>query len=474
MVGHEVFSIRANFLFGIVFQVMRIRRRCKGITGIHAKIEVVAPNREFVSIRNMCFNSSHGRKIAVLLCNFTMCLLFGVPSAIAAEQDKAAARAVPATERALAEAERKLGFLNAKSLSYRRWLTGLYQIQGRHVEAATLMRREMEAFEELEGPHSTNLASSMNQLADIYRKGGRAREANELLLRALSIYQKQPARGKNPALLAMLTQRPDLVPIVEKIPLPAFRRTPARVLSVNRAVTRAVPVTKGETAPTWAKRKPTLRDLQSQGPDPVPVVKKKPVPAFRRAPALGLPVNRVVARVVPVAKRETAPAQAKREPTLRELQYLERAMRLDQEAGELWWQNRIVDVERNYREAVRYREAALGRNHPDVGQSLIRLARLYWSTNRNSEAYSLHRWAIAILAQKLPTDSTDLADAMWEFGGFLQIIGDYNSAQPLMLMALTVFEKDADKRTNMSHRRATYATVLKEMGRGEEAASLRR
>jgi tetratricopeptide (TPR) repeat protein len=471
VVGHEVFSILANRLFRVTFQVVWIRRRCKGIKGIHAEIEMVAPSRDFVSIRNMYFHSSHGRRIFVLLCNFAIYLLVGVPSVTAAEQNKAAARAVPATERALAEAERKFGFLNAKSLSYRRWLTGLYQIQGRHVEAATLMQREMEAFEELEGPRSTNLASSMNQLADIYRKGGRAREANELLLRALSIYQKQPAVGKNPALLAMLTQRPDLVPIEKKIPAPAFRQTPARKLLINRAAARTVPVAEGETAPTRAKRKPASREVQSQGPDPEPVAKKKLVPTFRRAPALGLPVNRVVARVVPVAKGETAP---KREPTLRELQYLERAMRLDQEAGELWWQNRIVAVERNYREALRFREAALGRNHPDVGQSLIRLARLYWSTNRNTEAYSLHRWAIAILAQKLPADSTELADAMWEFGGFMQIIGDYNSAQPLMLKALSVFEKDADKQSNMSRRRAIYATVLKEMGRGEEAAAFRR
>jgi tetratricopeptide (TPR) repeat protein len=313
-------------------------------------------------------------------------------------------------ERALAEAERKLGFLNTRSLSYRRSLAGLYQIQGRHADAATLIRREVEAFEKAEGPRSTNFASSMNRLADIYRKGGRAQEAHELLQRALGIYQKQSTRRTNPPPPVMRTQRPD----------------------------------------------------------PVPVAKKKPVPTFRRAPARGLPVNGAVVRAAP------APAAAKRELTLRELQYLERAMRLDREAGELWWQKRFVDVERNYREALRYREAALGRDHQDVGHSLIRLARLYWSSNRNAEASALHRRGIAILERKLPADSKALADAMWELGGFLQIVGDYNAAQPLMSKALSVFEKDADKRTNMSRRRATYATVLKEMGRGEEAAALSR
>ena len=280
------------------------------------------------------------------------------------------------------------------------------------------MRREMEAFEKAEGPGSTNLASSMNRLASIYRKGGRAQEADELLQRALRIYQKQPARRASPPPPVMRTQRPD----------------------------------------------------------PVPVAKKNQVPAFRPPSARGLPVNGAIARAAPVAKGKaaSAPASVKRAPTLRELQYLDRATRLDQEAGELWWQKRIVEVERNYREALRYREAALGRDHLDVGRSLIRLARIYWSSNRNAEATALHRRAIAILERSLPADSTDLADAMWEFGGLLQVVGDYSAAQPLMSKALAVFEKDADKRTNMSRRRATYATVLKELGRGEEAAALRR
>lgn len=280
------------------------------------------------------------------------------------------------------------------------------------------MRREMEAFEKAEGPASTNLASSMNRLAGIYRKGGRAQEADELLQRALRIYQKQPTRRTSP-------------------PPPVMR---------------------------------------SQRSDPAPVAKKSPVPAIRPLPARGLPVNGAVARTAPLTKGKAASVlkSVKREPTLRELQYLERATRLDQEAGELWWQKRTVEVERNYREALRYREAALGRDHPDVGRSLIRLARLYWGGRRNAEASAVHRRGIAILERKLPADSPDLAEAMWELGGLLQVTGDYKAAQPLMSKALAVFEKDADRRTNMSRRRAIYITVLKALGRGEEAAALKR
>lgn len=367
----------------------------------------------------------------------TLPSLFGVAAVLilhaaafpVAAQEGPASRAIPATEQALAEAERKLGVLNARTLSYRRSLVGLYQIQGRHADAVALLQRELQAFQQAEGPQSTNVANSMNRLADGYRKAGRKQEADALLQNALKIYKQQPQRRTRP---------------------------PPPVMRSKRA----------EPAPVAAPR-------------PQPTVKGKPIPtpAARPARTRGLPVNGAVARATPAAAgsaARTVAAPPKREPTLRELQYLERAERLDREAGELWWQKRIVDVERNYREALRYREAVHGGDHPDVGHSLIRLARLYWSSGRNAEASALHRRAIGILERRLPADSEDLAEAMWELGGFLQIIGDYRSAQPLMSRALSVFEKSAKSRSNMSRRRASYATVLKALGRGEEAAQLRR
>jgi len=153
---------------------------------------------------------------------------------------------------------------------------------------------------------------------------------------------------------------------------------------------------------------------------------------------------------------------------------LERANQLDQEAQELWWQRRIDGVERKYREALRHRENVLGSDHTDVANNLIRLARLYWAMDRYNEASATHRRAISIMKRRLPTDNPDLAEAMWELAGFFRIRGDYRSAQPLMSKAMATFEKDAASRTNMSRRRAAYAAVLKELGRGEEAAKLRR
>ena len=163
-----------------------------------------------------------------------------------------------------------------------------------------------------------------------------------------------------------------------------------------------------------------------------------------------------------------------KELTVRERQYLAYASRLDQEAGELWWQRRYVDVEYRYREALRYREAVFGQTHPDVAHSLIRLARLYWGSYRNQEAAALHRRALYILEHRLGAESVELANAFWEYGGLLQLRGDYAGAEPLMAKALKVLETDLDSQRNISWRRTTYATVLSELGRSEEAARILR
>ena len=371
-------------------------------------------------------------------------------------QQEKAARAVPSTERALRQAEKTHGPVHPKTRSLRSTLAGLYQVQRRYPQAIQLIRYEADMLEKAEGPQSVNLAGSLSRLADVYRKMGQKQEADRLLQKALQIY-----RGQNRG-----------------------RQAGQETLQPRPAAAAAAPPRRTRPPP------PVMRAKRTPAAKPVP--ERKSVPAFSGTPARGLPVSgarpkQVTTPEAPVAAANPAPPEAKpataaprpapakpRELTLRERQYLDHADRLDQEAGAMWWQQRIVDVERRYREALRYREAVHGPDHPDVAQSLIRLARLYWGGNRNDEASALHRRAINILERKLPSDSSMLAEALWEFGGFVQIVGDYALAEKVMGKALKIFEIDPAAHSNISRRRAAYGTVLKELGRGEEAAQLRR
>ena len=223
---------------------------------------------------------------------------------------------------------------------------------------------------------------------------------------------------------------------------------------------------------------PVTRPNPAPRPNSVPVapVAKEAVPQYRGTPPRGLPVSGAKptdSRAATSAPKGPVPVKQK-ELTVRERQYLAYASRLDQEAGELWWQRKYVDVEYRYREALRYREAVFGQTHPDVAHSLIRLARLYWGSYRNQEAAALHRRALYILEHRLGAESVELANAFWEYGGLLQLRGDYAGAEPLMAKALKVLETDLDSQRNISWRRTTYATVLSELGRSEEAARILR
>ena len=232
------------------------------------------------------------------------------------------------------------------------------------------------------------------------------------------------------------------------------------------------PVVRSKPPPPVTRPNPAPRPNSVQ----VAPVAKEAVPQYRGTPPRGLPgsgAKPTDPRAATSAPKGPVPVKP-RELTVRERQYLAYASRLDQEAGELWWQRRYVDVEYRYREALRYREAVFGQTHPDVAHSLIRLARLYWGSYRNQEAAALHRRALYILEHRLGAESVELANAFWEYGGLLQLRGDYAGAEPLMAKALKVLETDLDSQRNISWRRTTYATVLSELGRSEEAARILR
>ena len=376
---------------------------------------VVAVDRQIVSILKMV-RSCHIRRspIGALCCSLW---LVGLPMEAFGQSDSAA-RAIPATEEALAESERKLGPSSQRSLTHRRMLADFYEMQGRFDEAAALMRREVKVLQRDKGEKTLDLTVTFNRLAKIYRTAGRDEEAAEALTRALAIYRAQPAHGRPPSLV--MREKPEAIGQVVNVPT------------------------------KMAPPRPSVPFTNSTHP----------------APPRALMVNTVPEKVM----KPVAPPPLGR----RELQLLEQANRLDREAQDLWWQRRVFKVERKYREALRCRESALGSDHPDVGHNLIRLARLYWAMDRHRDASAMHRRAISILERRLPPDDPNLAEARWELAGFLRIRGYYRSAQEFMSKAMATFEKDVKLQANIYRRRAAYAAVLEELGRREEAATLRR
>ena len=150
---------------------------------------MVAVAREIVSIRRMGAGVKITRKICAIVMAFAW---FAVVPKVSQAQSDSASRAIPAAEEALEAATRRLGPTDPRTLSNRRMLAGLYELQGRLDDATTLMQREATTLMQAEGKNSVNLAETLNRLALIHRKAGREREANKILAQALKIYRSQP------------------------------------------------------------------------------------------------------------------------------------------------------------------------------------------------------------------------------------------------------------------------------------------
>ena len=75
-------------------------------------------------------------------------------------------------------------------------------------------------------------------------------------------------------------------------------------------------------------------------------------------------------------------------------------------------------------------------------------ARLYWGSRRTREAVVLNRRDLIILEHPLGLESTELANPFWDFGGILQLRGDYVTGASFMAKASKVFEKVPSPKPN--------------------------
>ena len=75
-------------------------------------------------------------------------------------------------------------------------------------------------------------------------------------------------------------------------------------------------------------------------------------------------------------------------------------------------------------------------------------ARLYWGSRRTREAIVLNRRDLIILEHLLDAESTELANPFWDYGGILQLRGDYVTGASFMAKVSKVFEKGPSPKPN--------------------------
>ena len=134
--------------------------------------------------------------------------------------------------------------------------------------------------------------------------------------------------------------------------------------------------------------------------------------------------------------------------------------------------NRLGEAEPLMRRALAIDEASLGKDHPDVARDLNNLAQLLQATNRLGEAEPLMRRALAIDEASLGKDHPDVAIDLSNLAQLLQATSRLGEAEPLMRRALVsalAFQRDTGHvHPRRDARTANYTDLLTAMGRSKE------
>lgn len=97
--------------------------------------------------------------------------------------------------------------------------------------------------------------------------------------------------------------------------------------------------------------------------------------------------------------------------------------------------------EKYYTQALELRKQKLGPNHPDVAQTLHNMARLYRSQGQYEKSEEYYQRARSIREKVLGRDHPDFAETLNDLGRLYRILGKYGDAEKLHRDALSIREK---------------------------------
>ena len=274
------------------------------------------------------------------------------------------------------------------------------QAQGVYDKAAQLWEQILAIVEEVRGLDHPDTATSLNNLAELYRNQGRYAEAEPLYKRSLAISEKvlgpeHPNTATSLNNLAVLYRAQGRYGEAE----PLYRRS----LAISEKV-------RGPQHPETATNLNNLALLhQSQGRY------EEAEPLYNRALAIRK-------KVLGLEHQDTA-------GSFNNLAELYR------------YQGRLGEAEPLYKRALAIREKILGQEHPSTGTSLNNLALLYESQGRFEEAEPLHQRALAIRAKVLGPDHPATAASLNNLAALYESQGRYAKAEPLLQQTVAIYQK---------------------------------
>ena len=342
------------------------------------------------------------------------------------------AEAIPPAQASLRVAEATFGAEHPNVATSLNNLCQLYVVQGRFAEAEPLSKRALTIQEKVLGPEHPDVAISLVNLAELYLAQGRYAEAEPLQKRALAIFEK-----------ALGPEHPNVAVSLNDLAL--LYRNQGRYAEAEPLYKRALAIREKALGPDHSDVADSLNNLgalyESQG---------------RYAEAE--PLEK---RALAISEKAFGPEHPNVASSLSNLAALYLA------------QGRYAEAEPLYKRALAIREKAFGPEHPLVASSLNDVAELYRKQGRYAEAEPLYKRALAIREKALGPEHPLVAVSLNDLALQYEEQGRYAEAEPLQKRALAIDEKAfGPEHPNVASSLSNLAALYWAQGRYAEAEPL--
>jgi eukaryotic-like serine/threonine-protein kinase len=136
-------------------------------------------------------------------------------------------------------------------------------------------------------------------------------------------------------------------------------------------------------------------------------------------------------------------------------------------------ESKLAEAERLYRQALEIREAIWGDDHPEVADSLERLATIAYYQRRLPEAEPLARDALAMARRSLPDDHRAVLTKMNNLAMILGDLGKLDEADTLYRQNLTIQrQRLPDPHPTLVNMLTNLGLILKRQGRWADAETV--
>ena len=308
-------------------------------------------------------------------------------------------------------------------------LAELYRSQGRYADAEPLYKRALEITEKAQGPDHSDVAATLNNLALLYQSQGRYAEAEPLYRRSLEIKEK-----------ALGPDDPDVSITLHNLAL--LYKSQGRYGEAEPLYKRSLEIKEKALGPDHPDVATTLNNLaslyESQGKQ------AEAEPLYKRS--------------LEIKEKALGPDHPDVATTLNNLALLYKS------------QGRYAEAEPLYKRSLEIIEKALGPDHPSVATMLNNLAGLYKSQGKDGEAEPLCKRSLEITEKALGPDHADVATTLNNLAGLYESQGRYAEAEPLYKRALGILNKSFGPiHPNIATVLENMAVLYEEMGKKEEA-----